>query len=533
MTANERKYPVGIQNFEKIRKEGYVYVDKTEQIYKLITKGCPYFLSRPRRFGKSLLVSTLQAVFEGRRELFEEIKLENGTIQPRLFIATTDWKWEKHPVLRFDFSKDLMNIGQLDNLIDDALSNYEQEYGITPNKPDVNLRMSNLVITAHRQTGHQAVVLVDEYDKLMLHHVGDKIQQEAVRARFQNLFSPLKDLDEHLRFIFITGISKFSQMGVFSTLNQLDNISMKANYDAICGITEQEMTEVFAQDIKQLAGNMGITTEEMWSELKATYDGYHFSSGMTDIYNPFSLMSAFKAGEIGNYWFESATPSALIGILKKMPSIELTDIEGNSYPDSMFNLSFDTYDSPLPVLYQSGYLTIKDFKRTNRMNMYRLGFPNAEVRTGFADCLYQAVMPVKGIDNNKAVFLNAYNDFWEAGDLPQFIEAIKTFFSGIPYHLDNHNEHHYHALLYTLLTAFGADVSAEESTALGRSDIVLRMPKAIYILEIKYDQPANTALRQIDAKNYAGKYHLDHRPIIPVALCFSSETRNIVEWKAG
>ena len=530
MAETKRKYPVGIQSFEKIRRYGYIYVDKTELIYKMITEGNPYFLSRPRRFGKSLLVSTLEALFEGKRELFEEMTLEDGIVQPQLYIAKTSWKWETYPVFHFDFSKDLMNIEQLDNLIDDALSGYEHQYGITPNKPDTNLRLSNLVIAAHKQTGNRAVILVDEYDKLMLHHVGDKVQQETVRARFQNLFSPLNDLDDHLRFVFITGISKFSQMGVFSTLNQLDNISMKANYDSICGITEQELTTVFDQDIRQLSQRLGVTSEEALKELKDTYDGYHFSSGLTDIYNPFSLMNAFKSGEISSYWFDSATPSALISILKKMPALELTDIEGRSYPDTMFNLSFDTYDSPLPVLYQSGYLTIKDCKRVNKMNMYQLGFPNSEVRTGFADCLYQVVNPVNGIDNNKAVLLNAYNDFWENNELPKFIEAIKAFFAGVPYQLDNKNEHHYHALLYTLLTAFGADVFAEESSAQGRSDIVLRMPKTIYILEIKYNGTVDKALQQIDDRDYAGKYRLDSRPVVNVALNFSSETRNISEW---
>lgn len=527
----KRKYPVGIQSFEDIRRDGYVYVDKTEFIYKMITEGKPYFLSRPRRFGKSLLVSTLEAVFEGRRDLFEAFTTDEGVLQPQLFIAKTDWKWDKYPVFHFDFSKDLLNIEQLDNLIDDALAKYEHLYGLMPDKPDTNLRLSNLVIAAHQQTGLRAVILVDEYDKLMLHYVGDKVQQVAVRARFQNLFSPLNDLDEHLRFIFITGISKFSQMGVFSTLNQLDNISMKASYDAICGITQRELTEIFAHDIGCLADNMGISADEALSELKDTYDGYHFSSGLTDIYNPFSLMNAFKAGEISNYWFDSATPSALISILKKMPALGLTDIEGKSYPDTMFNLSFDTYDSPLPVLYQSGYLTIKDCKRVNKMNMYQLGFPNSEVRTGFADCLYQVVNPVNGIDNNKAVFLNAYNEFWENGDLPKFIESIKTFFAGVPYQLDNKNEHYYHALLYTLLTAFGADVSAEESTAQGRSDIVLKMPKTIYIIELKLDKSADEALQQIENRDYAGKFHLDFRPITGVALNFSSKTKNIEEWK--
>ena len=530
MLSAKRKYPVGIQSFASIRLDGYVYVDKTPLIYKMITEGKPYFLSRPRRFGKSLLVNTLAAVFEGRRELFEAFTTEQGIEQPQLFIARTGWKWEKYPVIRFDFSKDLLNIGQLDLLIDKTLERYEQQYGIVAANPDSFLRMDTLVRKAHKDTGKRVVLLVDEYDKMMLHSIGDDEMAAAVKARFKNLFSPLKDLDEHLQLVFITGISKFSQMGVFSTINQLKNISMQAAYESLCGITEEELTTQLRPDIELLAQKRKETYDETLAKLKRMYDGYHFSKGMTDIYNPFSMMTALDSGEIEKYWFASATPSALIAMLRQMPPIDIDDIDGKRCPDTAFDMPFDSYQAPLPALYQSGYLTIKDYNASRQM--YTLGFPNYEVRTGFADCLYQMVSGTLPDESSRNVFLDAYYDFRDFDDLPAFIQAIKAFYAGVPFQWerDNRNEHYYHALLYTLLTAFGADVRAEESSAKGCSDLTLKMPKGIYVMEIKYNDTAEAALNQIERKGYADKYALDGRPVTKVGIAFSSEERNITDW---
>nr|MCR4958519.1 AAA family ATPase [Prevotella sp.] len=277
-----RKYPVGIQSFESIRTEGYIYVDKTPLVYKMITEGKPYFLSRPRRFGKSLLVSTLAAVFEGRRELFEEITLKNGTVQPRLFIADTDWEWEKYPVLRFDFSVGLETVEQFDLYVDNTLSQYEKLYGNAHPSTAANVRMINLISAAEKQTGKKVVVLVDEYDNMMLHSLGNAEKQKTVRERFQNLFGPLKSEDSHLQFVFITGISKFSQMGIFSKLNNLNNISMVPAYETICGISEEELVTTMRPDIELLAQKQGLTYDAMLAALKANYDGYHFGKGKTD-----------------------------------------------------------------------------------------------------------------------------------------------------------------------------------------------------------------------------------------------------------
>ena len=516
--AMKRKYPVGIQSFETIRKDGYLYIDKTALVYKMVTEGKPYFLSRPRRFGKSLLISTLQAVFEGRRDLFEAFTTEQGIHQPQLYIAQTDWKWEKHPVLRFDFSAgDLVSIEQLDTLIDATLRNYEQKYGIVPDVADANIRIVNLLRTLHEQTGKRVVVLVDEYDNFILHALGDEEKVTMARQRFQNLFGPLKAEDDHLQFVFITGISKFSQMGVFSKLNNLKNISMSHHYEQICGISEEEMTTQLCPDVALLATSRKESSEETLAELKKMYDGYHFSEGMTDIYNPFSLVNAFDSGNIKKFWFDSATPSALFAMLRQMPPLQLSDIDGKRCPDTAFDMPFDSYQDPLPALYQSGYLTIKDYQPSRQM--YTLGFPNQEVRTGFADSLYQIVSNTRSDDNGRNIFLEAYYDFRDSGDLPAFIEALKAFFASLPYpwEKDNRNEHYYHSLLYTLLTAFGADVRAEEG---------------IYIMELKYNDTADTALAQIDAKGYADKYALDGRPVTKIGIAFSTDERNISEWKS-
>ena len=525
-----RKYPAGIQSFEDIRTSGYVYIDKTPYIYRMLSTLKTCFLSRPRRFGKSLLVSTLEAVFEGRRELFEEITLKDGTVQPPLFIATTDWEWEKYPVLRFDFSQVGKNEQTtLDEYIDKTLSEYEELYGVENSLQADSNRLSQIIKAAEATTGKKVVVLVDEYDNQMLKAIGDEEKVKSVRETFSGLFAPLKGLDDHLKFVFITGISKFSQMGIFSQLNNINNISMWPDYEGICGISQEELTTTMHEDIELLAGERGESYEATLAAMKKKYDGYHFNKRMTDIYNPYSVVKAFASYELGDYWFESATPTALIAMLSQMPLHRLTSLDGSRCPESAFNLSFDSYIDPLPVLYQSGYLTICDY-RADR-NMYTLGFPNEEVRTGFADNLFRLITNMSPGNPEKNVFQDAYYDFRDTGDLPTFIEAIKTFFAGIPYYLDNKNECHYHVILHTLLTAFGADVSSEVASAKGRSDIVLRMPQAIYVLEIKYDDTADAALRQIDERGYVDKYRLDGRPVMKVGISFSSEERNITDWK--
>ena len=529
-----RKYPVGIQSFESIRKDGYVYVDKTPLIYKMITEGKPYFLSRPRRFGKSLLVSTLAAVFEGRRELFEAFTTKQGIVQPQLFIARSDWEWEKYPVIRFDFSEtNLKQFVQLEEYVLQTLERFEERYDLTQMVKSHSL--AEAIRCAHEKTGRRAVVLVDEYDTLMLHSIGNAEQMTFVRDTFSALFGPLKGLDDHLQFVFITGISKFSQMGVFSKLKNLKNISMQLAYETVCGLSQEELTTQMRPDIELMAERNGTTYDDMLARMKARYDGYHFSRAMVDMYNPFSLINAFDSGELDDYWFDRGTSSALIKMLAQMPPVDLLELEGKECAASAFDLPLESYDNILPVLYQSGYLTIKGYDR--EFNDYTLGFPNQEVRRGFADCLYRHVAAAAGAaaaEDNKGDLFQAYKRFSRSADLSAFIDAIKTFYAGVPYQWekDNRNEHYYHALLSTLLVAFGSDVRAEEPSAKGCCDITLKMPKGIYIMELKYDDTVDVALKQINRKGYADKYALDGRPVSKVGIAFSSTERNITDWKA-
>ncbi len=529
--TSKRKYPAGIQDFASLRTDGYVYIDKTEIIYKMISEGKPYFLSRPRRFGKSLLISTIAAIFEGRRELFEAFTTEDGIEQPQLFIARTDWKWKKHPVLRFDFSKCVeYTLEGLKSQIKYTLGFYEEQYGIKPAIDDNSIRLENIIRTAHKESGQRVVVLIDEYDTVMLHNLGDPAKERAVRECVLGTFGLLKAMDEHLQFVFFTGISKFSQMGIFSRLNNLTNISMQPAFDGICGISEEELTTTLHQDIELLGQANGLTYEEQLQEVKDMYDGYHFSERMTDMYNPYSLVNALKSQKVTSYWFDRGTSSALIDMLAQMPPVETSELENLILPDTAFDLPFESFDDPYPILYQSGYLTIKGYNRQH--GLYKLDFPNLEVRKGFAECLFKHVVGRQVNSRQTSALMSSYFDFCDYDNLADFIEAIKVFFAGVPYHLDNRNEHHYHALLYTLLTAFGADIRAEEPSAKGRADLVLLMPKGIYIMELKYDGTADEALAQIEQKGYADKYLQDGRPITKVGLSFSSEERNITDWKS-
>ena len=510
-----RKYPVGIQSFEKLREDGYLYVDKTALIYELVKNGTYYFLSRPRRFGKSLLVNTLKSYFEGRRELFSGLAIEQ-----------LETEWKQYPVFRFDFSTGKFETRQmLQQAIDYKLSELEQQYGVPHEDWTPNIRMTRLIKAAYEQTGRQVVILVDEYDSAMLQHIDNEELQDGVRMEMRNLFSPIKEADPWLKFVLLTGITKFSQMSIFSELNNLNNISMLSRYDALCGISEEELTTQLRPDIEMLAESYGESYDEMLRELKEMYDGYHFSEHKTDMYNPYSLLNAFNNQKIASYWFGTGTPTFLTKILRKY-QLNLDEIDGISCTSFRFDQPVEHISDPIPVLYQSGYLTIKDFNR-NR-DSYILGFPNREVRRGFANSLLEYSAPNRIAERDW--LYNAYQDFKEDDSLPRFIEALKTFFAGFSYQLANDNERHFQALLFTLLTAFGADVQPEVATARGRADIVLKMPNTIYVMELKYDKSAAEALAQINDRGYAEPYLKDGRRIVKVGVNFSSETRNIAEW---
>ena len=519
-----RLYTAGIADFEKIRQNNRIYVDKTDLVFRMTHESDFVFLSRPRRFGKSLLCSTLKYYFEGRKDLFEG-----------LAIAELEKDWKKHPVLHFDMSacKNKYEIGQIIEELHSQLDYHEEKYGMTKTEGSPGTRFKKIIQGLHKEIGLKTVVILDEYDAPLLDYLHKPEQLEEVRRILQEFYQMVKVCDKDEQFVFITGITKFSQLSIFSTLNNLRNISMMPQYSALCGITTEELLTIFDQDIQMLADECHRSKEEMIDILKLQYDGYHFGKSSPDIYNPFSLVNALKSGKIDKYWFDSATPSALIAILREMPPLDISDVDGALCESDDFNKAFDSYQAPLPVLYQSGYLTIKFYEED--IDMYTLGFPNEEVRKGFASSLYSYITNRTGDDHERSALMKAYKMFQRNDNLSAFIDAIKTFFAGVPYHWEknNRNEHYYHALLYTLLMAFGADVRVEEPGAKGRSDITLLMPKGIYIMELKYDDTVQAAIDQIESKGYAEKYRLDGRPVTKVGIAFSSAERNITDWKAA
>lgn len=510
----ERRYPVGIQTFKIIREGDYLYFDKTGLIHELVSRFRYVFLSRPRRFGKSLLVSTMQTYFEGRKELFEGLAIEG-----------LEREWETYPVLRLDFSSgSYTEVQTLMQKINNSLLAYEQLYGLEQATEPHNVRMLNIIRAAYQQTGKPVVVLVDEYDAPMLRSFNDPALQSQLRDIMRNLFSPLKEMDPYLRFVFLTGITKFSQMSIFSELNNLNNISLDDEYAALCGVTEEEMRTQCQPGIEAMAQKNHWSYEQTLERLKQNYDGYHFAPNSPDLYNPFSLLSAFSKRKLGKFWFDTGTPTFLLDLLRQR-QLNMEDVDGIKTLAEQFDQSTETVTDPIPVLYQSGYLTIKDYDLDT--DTYTLGFPNEEVRSGFANSLLQH----STTDGNEAIhrsaLIVAYRTFLRDHDLPAFIEAIRVFFATIPYDLHGKGERAYHALLYTALAAAGADVRSEVKTSQGRIDLVVPTRHAVLLFELKLNKTAEEAISQIRDKQYDLPFALDNRTLYRIGLNFSSETRTI------
>ena len=530
--TQRRGYAVGVQTFDRIRERGSVYIDKTAYIWKMVTTDAVnFFLSRPRRFGKSLLVDTLRCYFEGRKELFEG-----------LAIYDLEKEWKKYPVIHLNlsngkyFEKELVH-----GTIDKILEQEERNFGLGVYKDPTNYdaRLTRLIETAYEQAHEQVVVLIDEYDAPMLDSMSDPALQEYIRNRVRSLFSPLKAQERYLRFVFLTGISKFSQLSVFSELNNLQQLTFNPDYEGICGITEEELLTQMKPDIEILAGKMDRIAQQ-WGErydydhtvekLKYWYDGYHFSDRMTDIYCPWSLVNAFAMGRIMNFWFSTGTPTSLISILRTRTNISLVELEGYSAKLTRFDAPTERITDPIPALFQSGYLTLKSYD--GRKNEWKLGFPNEEVREGFALCLYQYYM-ADYIGSADTLGI-AFNDLrFKDKTFEQFIEVIRKWYAGIPYSITdkNQNEQLYQALLYAAFLTVGGEVSAEEQTSDGRMDLALKMPDAIYILELKYGKDVKEATDQIVAKNYAVRFAADCRPVWAVGLNISEDRRTIDHYK--
>ena len=510
------KYPVGIQTFENIREGNYLYVDKTKYIVDFRTKGMKYiFLSRPRRFGKSLFASTLQAYFEGRKELFEG-----------LAIADYEKDWVKHPVLHFDMSgAKHMDAKDLEGYLDFILRPYEKLYGKGEGEDTPNKRLMGLVERAHEQTGQKVVVIIDEYDAPLLDVVHEKENLQKLRFIMQNFYSPLKKLDPYLEFTFITGITKFSQLSIFSELNNLDNISMFDQYSAICGISKTELTTVMKPDVECLGKALGMTYEECLEELRKYYDGYHFSKNSEDVFNPFSLVRAMNGQAIESYWFGSGTPSYLIKSLQKY-HVNVMDIEKKGCNVDDFDVSPEQMTSALPLLYQSGYLTIKKYKPLTKS--YQLGYPNREVKIGMLKSLAPNYLSPMSIDNNGLVadFVEMLYD----GDLEGAMVRLKAYLASISNRLSNKNERDFQTVFYLIFNLMGAFILVEEESAIGRADAVVHTPDAVYVFELKYDGSPEEAIRQIDDKGYLIPYSADGKRLYKIGVNYDSQQRTIGEW---
>ena len=517
------KYPIGIQTFENIIKENYVYVDKTDMVYSLANEGKIYFLSRPRRFGKSLLLSTLRAYFEGKKELFKGLKIE-----------TLEKEWMQHKVFHFDFNGvNFTEPGTLTMKIEGYLHMWEKEFGITP-EVDFNLgsRFAQILKTVAEQTGRGAVVLVDEYDKPLL-DVMEQNQEilEQNREILKAFYSVFKQADAHLRFVFLTGVTKFSQVSVFSGFNQPLDISMTSRYDTLCGITEEELHTQFAEPIHEMATSEGCSEEPIKERLKQHYDGYHFSEKMTDIYNPFSILNAFDAKRIRDYWFTSGTPSYLIRLMNHYHE-GIDQLANNYYSlDAFINYKADV-EYPLPMIYQSGYLTIKDYDK--RRNRFLLDFPNNEVKNGFLNMVASNYLNTKKDTSNTAQDLA----FALEDGLPdEFRKILASFLASIPYSMrrkenERERERYFQYTFYLLLRLMSVyTVLAEREQSEGRVDCIVETPKYIYLFEFKLDGSAAEALKQIENKGYARPYEADARKLYKVGVNFSSTTGTIEDWE--
>ena len=516
MKETFRRYPIGIQNFGELRNNNYVYVDKTGLIYRLTHTNKVYFLSRPRRFGKSLLVSTLEAYFLGKKELFKGLAMES-----------LEKEWNTYPVLHVDFSGSKYN--SVDNLkaaINKQLLLWERVYGREEGDTTFSLRFESVIHRAYEQTGQQVVVLIDEYDSPMLDSNNDYETQKEIRNIMRDFFSPLKKSDPYLRFVFLTGISKFSQMSIFSELNNLQNISMRDDYSAICGITEQELRAQLQIDIEQMAQANNESYEEACVHLKQQYDGYHFSENCEDIYNPFSLFNAFAQKKYANFWFSTGTPTFLIDILQEC-DFDIRELDGTTATAEQFDAPSDRITDPLPVLYQSGYLTIKEYDPD--FQIYTLTYPNKEVRKGFIESLMPAYVHLPARENT--FYVVSFIKDLRVGKLDECLERLKSFFASIPNKLDNKKEKHYQTIFYLFFRLMGQYIDVEVDTSVGRADAVVKLADTIYVFEFKVDGTPEEALAQINSKGYAIAYEAGNRKIIKVGVNFDSATRTIGTWK--
>ena len=512
-----RKLPIGIQSFEFLRLEGYLYVDKTELIYRLVTKGKPYFLSRPRRFGKSLLLSTFEAYFKGKKELFEGLAIEQ-----------LEQNWFEYPVLHLSLNAEKYDSRErLEKMLELQLEDWEEQYGVDKGTMTYSGRFSTIIKRAYEQTGRRVVVLVDEYDKPMLRSFDNPALQDDFRETLTAFYTVLKDSDPYLQFVFITGVTKFAQMGIFSTLNQLNDISFDLEYNTLCGMTRPEIEAVFAPELQALARQSGTTYEEAVEQLTRQYDGYRFTpeEEFTPMFNPFSVLSALSKSRFGDYWFASGTPTFLVEILKKT-NFDLRQLDGIEVSSASLNDDRANIDNPIPMIYQSGYLTIKGYDE--RFGIYRLGFPNREVEEGFIRFLLPFYANVNKVESPFEV--QKFVREVETGDYDSFFHRLQSFFADTTYEVIREQELHYENVLFIVFKLVGFYTKVEYHTNDGRIDLVLQTEKFIYIMEFKLNGTAEEALQQINDKRYALPFEADGRKLFKIGINFSEKTRNIEKW---
>ncbi len=513
-------YPIGIQTFEEIRKLDNLYIDKTEYIYRMThTDGKYFFLSRPRRFGKSLLVSTFKSYFEGKKELFEGLAIEK-----------LEKEWNEYPVLHFSLAGGKhMEKEQLERFLLFILKENEDRFGVDCDSPDPNVRLLNLIKTVTAKTGKQAVVLIDEYDAPLLDVAHEKEKLDVLRNTMRNFYSPLKDCEPLLRFVFLTGITKFSQLSIFSELNNITNVSMDEPYAGICGITKEELLTQMSDDIDELAAKLGITFEQTVDKLKDNYDGYHFTWPSPDVFNPFSLLNCFAKQKLDSYWFGSGTPTYLINMMRSfdcLPSDIGTQMEAGK---DDFDAPTETMTNIMPLLYQSGYVTIKDYDEETEL--YTLDIPNKEIRVGLFRALLPHYLTDKSVKANTTIAKMSV--LVKKGDMDAAFCLLNDFLETVPYCDNTNYEGHWQQTLYILFALLtNYRICVEQHTVKGRIDITMETADTIYVMELKFNKSAEEALAQIEAKHYADAFKMSGKKVVKIGLNFSVKDEvNCLEWK--
>lgn len=517
-TDEDMLYPIGLQNFEKLRESGFTYVDKTAHIHRLATSGAYYFLSRPRRFGKSLLLSTLEAYFKGKKKVFKGLAIEQ-----------LEKDWEEYPVLYLDLNGSrYMYPEDLDVVLKQHLDNWESEFGLTSRFQDLSARFKDIIDAVYEKSGKKVVVLIDEYDKPIVNNLDKKDLADYYKRTLQGFYSVLKSKDRQIRFAFFAGVSKIGKLSIFSTLNNLNDISMNSDYADVCGISEKELKEYFGESIKELARRQELTEEDCYRKLKDMYDGYYFDRNISvGVYNPFSLLNTFYANEFREYWFETGTPTLLVNVMKRT-SFDITTLSNNVVVSTDdLNGMQDIADKPVSLFFQTGYLTIKAYDK--EFQEFTLGFPNNEVKNGFLRFIYSYYVPVNPAEGSTTT--SRLVRALRVGNPDEFMRILESLFANTTYQIQGDSEKNFQYAMYIIMELLGEYVQAERATSNGRIDLLLQTKEYIYVIELKIDSDADVALQQIDDKGYAKPFVNDPRKLFKIGVNFSTKERRIDGWK--